>query len=321
MSKGCFLARLIVAVFVALTGVCASAQSYPVKPVRIVTAQVGGSQDFGVRLFGPALGAALGQQVVIENRSGGTIGGEIVSKANPDGHTLIYSGTIFWTLPLMRKSLPYDVLRDFAPITMATRAPLVLLVHPAVPAKSVKELVALARAKPGEFNFASGGNGSAVHLSGELFKSMAAINIVRIPYNGTGPAITAVLGGEVQMIITTNGSVSQHVKSCRLRPLAVTSAEPTALVPGLPTIAASGVPGYESTQKAGLFAPLKTPATVIERLNREMIAILRRPEMKEKFLIDGVETIGSTPAELAAMVKSEIQKMGEVIRAAGIAAD
>ena len=307
------------AVAFAVSVVCA--QSYPSKPIRVVTAQVGGSQDFGVRLLAPALSASLGQQVVVENRSGGTIGGEIVAKANPDGYTLIYSGTIFWTLPLMRKSLPYDVLRDYAPVTMATRAPLIFVVHPAVPVKSVKDVISLAKTKPGGLNYATGGSGSSNHLAAELFKFMAGVDIITVQYRGSGGGVIGLMGGEVQMMIASTGSVSAHVKSGKVRALAVTTAEPTPLLPGLPTVAASGVPGYESTQKAGMFAPAKTPAAVISKLNRELVLILNRPDIKEKFVSDGVDTVGSTPAELAAMVKAEVARMEKVIKAAGITAE
>ena len=296
------------------------AQAYPVKPIRVVTAQVGGSQDFGIRLLAPNLTTALGQQVVVENRSGGTIGGEIVSKAAPDGYTLIYSGTIFWTLPLMRKVAPYDVLKEFTPVTMATQAPLIFVVHPAVPAKSVKEFIALAKAKPGSLNYGTGGVGSSNHLAAELFKSMAGVDITTVQYRGSGGGVIGLMGGEVQMMITSTGSVTPHIKSGRVRALAVTSSEPSALVPGLPTMAASGVPGYESTQKAGLFAPAKTSPAVVTRLNREMVTLLRRPDMKEKFFGDGVETVGSTPQELGTLVKSEIERIGRIIKAVGITA-
>jgi len=313
-----FAAALFSVALIAQSAGVAYGQTYPNKPIRVVTAQVGGSQDFGIRLMAPMLTSSLGQQIVVENRSGGTIGGEIVRLAAPDGYTLIYSGTIFWTLPLMRKIPPYDVVKEFTPITMATRAPLILVVHPAVPAKSVKELIALAKAKPGQLNYATGGVGSSNHLAAELFKSMAGVDITTVQYRGSGGGVIGLMGGEVQMMITSTGSVTPHIKSGRVRALAVTSAEPSALVPGLPTVTASGVPGYESTQKAGLFAPAKTPAAIVNRLNREVVALLQRPDVKEKFFSDGVEAVGTSPQELGAMVKSEIVRIGKIIKDVGI---
>ena len=315
---------LLLALSTGLTGAgtqAASIQDYPSKRIRLMTAQVGGNQDFGARLIAQEISPALGQQVIVENRSGGTLGGEIVAKAPPDGHTLLYSGTIFWTLPLMRKHPPYDVPRDFAPITTATEAPLLLVVHPSLPVKSVNELIGLAKARPGELNYATGGPGSANHLAVELFKSLAGVNITTIQYRGSGGGVIGLMGGEVQMMITSPGSVAPHLKSGRLRAIAVTSSKPTALAPGLPTVAAAGVPGYEAVQRAGMFAPAQTPIAIIDRLNREVVRALNQPDVKEKFFGEGAETIGSSPEALAALVRSEIIRMGKVIQEAGIVAE
>ena len=295
-----------------------SGQDYPNKTIRIVTAQVGGSQDLSARMIAAGLTASMGQQVIVENRSGGTIGGEIVAKAPADGYTLIYTGSIFWTLPLMRKTPTYDVLKEFAPIALATREPLMLVAHPSLPVKTVKELIALAKARPGALNYGTGGVGSSNHLAAELFKAMAGVNIVGVQYRGVGGAIIGLVSGEVQIMIAT--TVGPHLQSGKLRAIAVTSAQPTKLYPGVPTIAAT-VPGYEATQKASMFAPAKTPVAIINRLNREIVDFLNKPEVKTKYLSDGVETVGSTPDELSAIIKSEIARMGKVVRDAGISAE
>ena len=295
-----------------------SAQDYPVKPIRVYTSAPGGSSDFVARLVAQGISAPLGQQVIIENRTGATTGGDIVSKAPADGYTLIYWGSTLWTLPLLRQSVPYDIARDFAPVTMSILEPLLLVVHPSLPIKSPKELVALARTRPGDLNYASGGAGSSNHLAAELFKSMAGANIVNISYKGSGGAVIALVGGEVQMMFSTTGAVMAHVKTGRLRALAVTSAKPSALVPGLPTVAAAGLAGYEASQKAGLLAPAKTPVPVINRLNHEVVLFLNKSDVKERFLSHGVEVVANSPEEFAATIKSEMARMGKVIKDANI---
>ena len=210
------------------------------------------------------------------------------------------------------------MIRDFAPITWAAKSPNVLVVHPSLPVKSVSELISYARARPGELNYGSGGSGSSTHLSVELLKSMTGINVVRVPFKGNGPAVNALFAGEVHMMIATAGSVAPHLKSNRLRALAVTSPQPSPLAPGLPAMAASGLPGYESMQIYGVFAPSKVPAAIVKRLNEEMVRVLGRADIKEKFLASGVEPVGSTPQQLAATIKSEIVRIGKVIKDAGI---
>ena len=295
--------------------------AYPTKPVRIVTSEVGGSQDVIARLIAPGLSTQLGQQFIVDNRPSGVIPGDIVSKARPDGYTLlVYAGT-FWLQPLVRKNVPYDPVRDFAPVSLLAVSPSVLVVHPALAAQSVKELVALAKAKPGELNYGSGSVGSANHLAAELFKSMTGVNMVGIGYRGNGPAVTGLISGQVQLMFATASSVVPHIKSGRLRALGVASAKPSALVPDLPTISASGVPGYESTSTTALFAPARTPVEIVDRLNRETVRFVSMPETKERFLNIGAEAVGSTPAELGAKVKSEMARMGKVIREAGIKAE
>ncbi len=293
-------------------------QDYPTKPIRVFTSAPGGSSDFVARLVAQGISPPLGQQVIIENRTGATTGGDIVSKAPADGYTLIYWGSTFWTLPLMRQSVPYDPVRDFSPITLSIMEPLLLVVHPSLPVKSAKELITLAKARPGELNYASGGAGSSNHLAAELFKSMAGTNIVNVPYKGSGGAVLALVGGEVQLMFSTTGAVIPHVKSGKLRALAVTSARPSALVPGLPTVAAAGLPAYEASQKAGMLAPAKTPPAIVNRLNHEVVAFLNKADVKERFVSHGVEVVASSPDEFAATMKSEMLRMGKVIKDANI---
>ncbi len=295
-----------------------AAQNFPERPLRIVTAEAGGSQDVAARILAAGLTPALGQQVIIDNRVSGVIPGDVVAHAKPDGHTLlIYAGT-FWLQPFVRRSVPYDPVRDFSPITLVVTSPTVLTVHPALPVKSVKDLIALVKARPGELNYAMGSAGSANHLAAELFKSMAKVDMLGIGYRGNGSAVNALVSGQVQLMFATASSVMPLVKSGRLRALAVASSQPSALVPELPTVAASGLPGYESISTTGFFAPANTPAAIIGRLNRDSVRYLRTAEARQRFLAVGAETVGSTPEELADKVKSEMARMGKVIRDAGI---
>jgi tripartite-type tricarboxylate transporter receptor subunit TctC len=245
---------------------------------------------------------------------------ETVAKAAPDGYTLLSYSSSVWVLPLLQP-MPYDPVRDFSPITMAANSPMVLVVHPSVAVKSVAELVALAKARPGELNYASGVSGSASHLPGELFKFMAGVNIVRVPYKATGPALNDLLGGHVQVMFAAPAAATAHMKSGRLRALAVTSAQPSALIPNLPTVAASGLPGYEAGVSYSFFAPAKTPAVLIERLNQEIARVLSRSDVKESFLNSGVEAVSSSPAQVMATMKAEIARWTKVIKAANIRAD
>jgi len=295
-----------------------SGQDYPNKPVRIITAPAGGGTDFTARLVAQMAGS-LGQPVVVDNRTT-ILAPELVSKTPPDGYTLLVSGASLWIAPLFRTT-PYDVVRDFSPISLIERTVGVLAVHPSLPAKSIKELIALAKARPGELNYASSSLGGGAHLATELFKSMADVNIVHVPYKGTGPSITALISGEVQLTIFDVGLIAPHAKSGKLRALAVTSAEPSALFPGLSTVAASGVPGYEAIGMTGLWAPAKTPGAIINRLHREIVQVLNQPDVKEKFFTAGVETVGSSPEQFAATIKSDTARWGKVIKDAGIKLD
>ena len=294
------------------------AQSFPGKPIRIITAASAGSNDIAARLIAPALAEGLGQPVTVDNRGGSVvIPAQLVAKSPPDGHTLLLYNNSLWTLPLMEK-LPFDALTDFAPITLAVSMPSMLVVHPSLPVKSVKALIAFARARPGQLNYASGSLGGATHLSAELFNAMAGVRIVLILYKGGGAALSDLMGGHVHVAFPTASSVVPHVKSGRLQALAVTSAQPSALYPGLPTVAASGLPGYEATSISGVFAPDKTPSAIINRLNQEIVRVLNRPDVRERFVNAGVENVGSTPQQLAAAMKSEMASLGKVIKDAGI---
>lgn len=295
-----------------------AAQPYPARPVRLVTAEVGAAGDYSARLLAPGLSETFGQQFIVDNRGGsGVIPFEIVAKAPPDGHTLLVFGSAVWLLPLLQ-NVPYNSVTDFAPITLAVTTTLLVVVHPSLPAKSIRELVALAKAKPGELNYASGISGSATHLPAELFKFMTGVNIVRVTYKGGGPALNALLGGEVQLMFATSSGAAPQVAAGRLRALAVTSARPSALFPELPTVAASGLPGYDAASIMGVFAPAKTPTALVNQLNREIVRLLNKPELKERYIRAGAEVFASTPEQLAATMKSDMAIMGKVIKAAGI---
>ncbi len=293
----------------------AADQSYPVKPVRIVTTEAGNSTDYLTRLLAHELSTVFSQQFIVDNR--GIIAGQITAKANPDGYTLISYGSPLWLAPFMQDHVAYDPAKDFAAITLTNRSPNLLVVNPGVPVKSVNELLALAKAKPDGLNYASGSSGSSSHLAAELFKAMAGVKIVRIPYKGTGPAMNDLIGGQVQLMFASAGAVVQQVKSGRIRALAITSLQPSEQFPGIPTVAAS-VPGYESVSPFGLFAPANTPQPIIMRLNQEIVRVLHEPEIRNKFLAAGVEPVGSTPQQFADTVRSEMSRLGKLIKDAGI---
>ena len=304
---------VILATLLVVTG-GVSAQDFPAKPVRIVTSPAGGSADFVARLVAQGISGPLGQQVLVDNRPSIVIA-EAVAKAPPDGYTLVLVGNSFFVGSLLQP-MPYDSISDFSPVTLTNRAPNILVVHPALPVRSVKELIALAKARPGELHYTSGVTGSSAHLGAELFNAMAHVRTVRVNYKGAGLAVTSLIAGEVQLTFGA-ADVLPHVKSGRLRALAVTSLEPTELVPGLPTVAAA-LPGYESVQRQGILAPAKTPAAIINRLNQEMVRVLNTKEVKDKFFNAGVEAVGSSPEQFTATLKSELARMGKVIQDAGI---
>ncbi len=295
----------------------AQSGSYPNRPIRFVTAAIGGGIDFTARLLAQGLTQRLNQQVVVENRGGTNVAPQTVAKGTPDGYTLLVHNNTVWVSPLL-DDVPYDLWRELAPISLTTRSPNILVVHPSLGVNSVQELIAKAKAAPGEINYASGPVGASNHLAAEVFKAMAGVNLTRIGYKGGGPALGDVLAGQVKVMFATTGSVTSHVQSGRLKALGVTSAEPSALAPGLPTIASLGVPGYSSEAIYGFWAPAKTPPAILARLNEEAVRVLNTPEMKERFFKSGVETVGSTPEAFAEVIKAESERLGDVIRKAGI---
>ncbi len=297
----------------------ALAQTYPDKPLRIVTAAPGGGIDFTARLLAQGLTERLKQQVIVDNRGGTNIAPQTVAKGNPDGYTLLVHNNTVWISPLL-DNVPYDPDKELAPITLTSRSPNILVVHPSLGVNTVKELIARAKAAPGEINYASGPVGASNHLAAEVFKAMAGVDLTRIGYKGGGPALLDVLAGQVKVMFATTGSVAGHVKSGKLKALAVTSAEASPLVPGLPTIAAAGVPGYSSEAIYGLWAPSRTPAAILARLHQESLRVLQSPEMKERFLASGVEAVGSTPQQFAAVIKAETTRLAQVIKSAGLRA-
>jgi tripartite-type tricarboxylate transporter receptor subunit TctC len=295
---------------------------YPSRPIRIVDAfPAGGPSDIVARALSPKLGEALGQPVVVDNRGGasGIVGCEIVANATPDGHTLLLGPSGALTIqPSLSKKLPFDPQRDFEPVTQLTTGPQVIAVHPAVPAKSVQELIALAKAKPGQLNFASGGGGTANHLAAEVFKLAAGIDIVHIPYKGTGPALTSVLSGETQLIVSSLLPALPHVKSGKLRALAVTSTSRSPAVPDVPTAAESGLPKFETSSWHGILVPAKTPRAIITRLHAEVVKVLNLPDVRERLTSQGLNIVASTPQAFAAYIKSETIKYARVIKQVGI---
>lgn len=314
------------AMAVAFAGSTAAiAQTYPSKPVRLlVPSTPGGSVDTLARTLAPRLSEKWGQQMVVENRpgAGGAIAGELTARAPADGYTLII-GTVasMATNVSLQKKLPYDPTRDFAPITLVATQNLMLLIHPSIPAKSVKELVGLAKAKPGQLSFASAGNGTGGHLSGELFKLLAGIDLLHIPYKGVAPALVDVVSGQVSMTFASLLSGQPHSKSGRLRALAVTGAQRSPAVPELPTMQEAGVKDYESATWYGILAPAGTPGDIVNKLNNEIVAILKQPDVRERLSHEGAEPVGNTPQQFGAFIRSEIAKWGRVIRAAGIRAE
>jgi tripartite-type tricarboxylate transporter receptor subunit TctC len=313
-------ASVLCAVLVALPAAQAWAQAgYPTRPVRVIVPSApGGGTDILTRRITPAFSERLGQQVIVDNRGGAAtiIGNDIAAHAAPDGYTLLMGLSTLTILPAIRKELPYDALKDFAPITQAVAAPNILVVHPSLPVKSVKELVAFSGRRPGELNYASAGIGSNPHLSMALFLNMTGLKMEHITYKGLGPALVDVISGQVVVTFGTMLSSLGHVQSGRLRGLATTGLSRSSALPDLPTVDEAGVKGYEVTQWYGLFAPTGTPVSAIDVLNKAMVAALLAE--KQKFAVDGVETVGNTPGEFRRALESEIAKWATVARAAGL---
>jgi tripartite-type tricarboxylate transporter receptor subunit TctC len=317
----CTLAVAACVAHLAGAGADATAQTYPTRPIRFVAPYVpGGGVDFVARVIAGKLSESIGQQVIVENRPGGgtNIGSELVARSAPDGYTLLIGGVPNTVNMIFFKKLPYDVVKDFAPITQTTTAPNILAIHPSLPARSVKELIALAKKRRGELTFASAGIGSSNHLSGELFRVMAGIEIIHVPYKGGGAAVTDLLAGQVSMYFGTTPSTVPHVRTGKLRALAVTTAKRSAATPDIPTMAEAALPGFENAAWHGLLAPAATPPAVISKLHTEVVRVLRMPDVVGRMNAQGVDVIGSTPAELAAFIKQDLVKYEKLVKSAGL---
>jgi tripartite-type tricarboxylate transporter receptor subunit TctC len=311
---------LVAAVAFACT-VAAVAQNYPIRPVRlIVPSSPGGGTDITARIMAPELSKLLGQQVVVENRPGaGTmIGGEVVAKSPPDGYTLLMGISTLAINPAVYRKVPYDALRDLAPITQAVSVPNVVVGHPSLPAKNLKELIALARSRPGELTFASAGLGTSPHLSIELLLSMTRTKMLHIPYKGSGPGIIDLIAGQVQVMAPNMLSGYPHINTGRMRAYGVTGTKRVSSASEIPTIAEAGVPGYEAVQWYGVLAPAGTPRAVIQRLHDESVKVLQLANVRELLVKDGGEPVGNTPEQFAAFIKTETIKWAKVVKDAGI---
>jgi tripartite-type tricarboxylate transporter receptor subunit TctC len=297
------------------------AQSYPAKPIRLVVGvPAGGTNDVVARLVAQKMSAQLAQQIIVDNRAGanGNIGAELVAKSPPDGYTLFMASIGVSSIhPSLYSKMPFDTLRDFAMISQLTSIPQIIVVHPSVPVKDVKQLIAYAKAKPGQLTFA-GGTGSSAHLAGELFKSMARVDMLHVPYKGSAPALIDLLGGQVAIVFDQIVTSLPHVRSGKLRALAVTTLTRSTVAPEIPTVSESVLPGYSITTWHGLIAPIATPRDIISRLSSETAKALESAEIKEKFLAQGAEPTPSTPEQFRAFIKSETDKWASVVKAAGL---
>ena len=316
-----FIVPMFLAGMMALQAGFANAQEFPGKTVRIVTSGAGGPSDIATRLVAQGITAPLGQPVIVENRAAGNAVVEAVAKAPPDGHTILLYGSALWLGPFMQKNAPYDPVRDFSPITLALTSPNILVVHPSVPARSVKELIALAKARPGQINYASAGNGSGAHLSGELFKNLTGTDLVHVPYKGGAPSVTAVISGETEIAFMSAVSALAQIKVGKLRVLALTSAKRTNALPGVPTIEEAGVAGYRVVPMFALYAPAATPKEIIALLNREIRSAVESSEVRERYASQAVDAAASTPEEVRAILVAEIAQWEKVVRQTGMRVD
>ncbi len=299
----------------------ALAQSYPTKTVRVVVPYApGGNTDFTARVIATKLTDVFGQQVVVENRPGGAtnIGSELVAKAPPDGYTMLMGGASNAINMSLDPKLPYDTLRDFAPVILCVKGANVLAVHPSLPAKNLKELIALAKAQPGKLNYASSGLGSSNQMAGELFKMMTKVNIVHVPYKGNAPALTDLIGGHVEILFSGVPALVPHIKDARIRAIAIGSLKRFQALPDVPTLDEAGLKGYEATTWFGLMAPIKTPREIVTKWNTEVGRILASREVHDRFLNEGVEPMGGTPEQFGAFIRDEIGKYAKVIKAANL---
>ncbi|MBI4190969.1 MAG: tripartite tricarboxylate transporter substrate binding protein [Betaproteobacteria bacterium] len=318
MKRSLFSAALIVAAL-SFSSEAVAAQNYPTKPIRMVVSfPPGGAVDILGRMAAKILSERLGQQVVADNRggAGGVIGAEIVARATPDGYTLLFTSISHVIAPLIHRKVAYDVIKDFAPVVQFVDAPLLLAVHPSLPVKSVKELIDYAKAKPGQINYGSGGSGAMSHLSMELFRSMAGINMQHIPYKGVGPALTDLLAGQVSLMIGSMVALVPHIKAGKLRGLAVAGAIGSGAVPDLPTIAET-VPGYDVISWFGVLAPVGIAKPIVHRINTDLNQALLSPELRERLHAQGADPLGGTPEEFAAMIKKDFAKWAKAVKDSG----
>lgn len=299
----------------------AAVRHYPAKPVRIIVPQSpGASTDLTARLVAQKLSEAFKQPVVVDNRPGGSgiTGAELVARATPDGYTLMVVASSFSINPAIQPKLPYDPIRDFTPVSQLSKFPNMLAAHPSVPVKTLQDVIALAKAKPGQLNYASAGSGTGTHMSAELLKQMTRIDIVHIPYRGGGPAAIAAMGGQTQLIIGTSVGLLPHVRAGKLKAIALTSARRSPAAPDIPTFAESGVPGYEHEPWNGMFGPARIPKPLLARINGEVVRILHAPDVTKVFEHEGADVVGSTPEQYGAFLRAEIAKWTKVAKAAGI---
>jgi tripartite-type tricarboxylate transporter receptor subunit TctC len=308
-----------------LAAACASvaypalSQQYPNRPVRLITPFApGGGTDISARVLADALTPVLGQTVVVDNRpgAGSTLGTDIAAKASPDGYTLLLGNISMAFNAALYKKLPYDTIRDFAPISLVTDQPNILIAHPALPAKTLPEFVALARKDPGKLNYGSAGLGSGTHLAMELLLMSQKMDLIHVPFKGTGPALAALLGNQISVFFSTYASALPHVKADRLRAFAVTTLKRTNTLPHVPTVAESGVPGYEYSTWYGLLAPARTPPAILKTLAQSTAKVLNTPEVRERYIAQGMDPVPTTPAEFSRLIASEMDKWGKVVRVA-----
>jgi len=305
-------------------GAGSSVAAYPERPIRLIVAfPPGGSTDVTARLIAPKMSELLGKQVLVDNRPGAaaTLGSDLVAKSEADGYTVLMSDTTFGIAAALYPKLPYDAQRAFAPVSQVISVPSVLVVHPSLPVKSVKGLIALAKAKPGELNYGSGGVGTPVHMAGELLKLAAHIDIVHVPYKGAGPALTDLLGGQLQLMFPTMPSATPYIKSGRLRALAVTSDQRSSALPDVPTMAEAGTPGVVTEAWFGVQAPAATPQAVIAKLHEAIVQALKDPTLRERFAGEGAHIVASTPGEFKQFIAAEIDKWRKVVASAGVKAE
>lgn len=319
-----FLSLVLFATVLVSVAGGAFAQTYPTKPIRLIVAfPPGGATDITARTIGHKLSESLGQPVVIDNRpgAGSNIGTEIAAKASPDGYTLFMCTIANSINHTLYKNLPFDLVKDFAPVTQATSVTSFLVVHPSLPVKSVKELIELAKSKPGQLNYASSGIGTSPHLAAEMFKTMAGVDMLHIPYKGTAPELTDLLAGVVKIAFETTPAVLPRVKAGKLRALAVNSAKRTPLLPDVPTMSESGLPGFEVTSWNGVLVPAGTPKEIITQLHSEIVKVLQMPDVKERLSSLGADPVGNTPEQFATFIQAEIKKWAKVIKDSGARVD